>query len=151
MSLAFAIAVISSFVAVPALRADEWNQAAKVKFNEAVEIPGSVLPAGTYWFVLANDDANRNLVQIFSSDCSVLYATLDTIPKERQTSTSDSTFTFAERPFDRPEAVLTWFYPGETTGHEFIYSRNEEREVARDIHQTINAGFQGYAGFAGGH
>jgi len=149
LSLAFALVMVFSFMVVPGLRADEWDQATKVEFSQALEISGSVLPAGSYWFVLANSDGDRNIVQIFSSDWAVLYATLHTVPKERERVTSDTAFTFAERPAHQPEAILTWFYPGETTGVEFLYSRKEEKELARDLHQNVIAGFVG--SFAGGH
>src|SRR5580658_5180256 len=115
--------VIAFSIAVPAARADVWNQKTELTFTEPVEIPGQVLPAGTYWFVLVNSGSNRNLVQIFAADWSVLCATVQTVPSERREPTSGTTLTFAERPYSQPQALLTWFYPGDTTGHEFIYSR----------------------------
>jgi hypothetical protein len=30
--------------------ADTWNPATKSTFSEPVEVPGMVLPSGTYWF-----------------------------------------------------------------------------------------------------
>lgn len=39
--------------------ADEDNQLTKPSFSQAVQVPGRILPAGTYQFVLAND-ANRH-------------------------------------------------------------------------------------------
>ena len=143
--LLFAVFMIFSSIAVPA-RASEWDQGTKVIFSQAVEVPGTVLQPGTYWFVLANGDSNRDIVQIFSADRAKSYATLSTVPKERREITTETALTFAERPTDKPEAILTWFYPGNTTGHEFLYSRNEERELATDTHDTIVS-----AGFAGGH
>jgi hypothetical protein len=137
--------VIFSLIAVPA-HASELDQATKVIFSNAVEVPGTVLQPGTYRFVLANSDSDRDIVQIFSADRTKLYATLNTVPKERREITTETAFTFAERPADKPEAILTWFYPGNTTGHEFLYSRNEEKELATDTHDTIVS-----SGFAGGH
>jgi hypothetical protein len=102
-----------------------------------VEIPGHVLPAGSYLFVLANNDFDRQIVEIFSSDRSTLFATVQTVPVERLEPVGDTVLTFAERPSDKPEAILTWFYPGESTGHEFVYSRNEGRELAADEHETF--------------
>jgi hypothetical protein len=131
--------LIAFSVAVPAARADNWNQQMKLTFNESVEIPGRILPAGTYWFVLLDSPSNRNVVQIFNADRSVLYATLDTIPREHVCceASGKATVTFAERPYGRPEAILTWFYPGEFIGHEFIYSNKEENELSRDMRQKV--------------
>jgi hypothetical protein len=142
---ASALFMTFSLIVVPA-RASEWDQATKVIFSNAIEVPGTVLQPGTYWFVLANSDSDRDMVQIFSADRTKLYATLNTVPMERRGITTETAFTFAERPADKPEAILTWFYPGNTTGHEFLYSRNEEKELATDTHDTIVS-----SGFAGGH
>ncbi|MGA8861307.1 MAG: hypothetical protein WB506_14985, partial [Candidatus Sulfotelmatobacter sp.] len=75
--LAIALFLIMAFsISVPRARADEWNQRTELTFNEPVEIPGHALPAGTYWFVLANNNSSRDIVRIFNADGSVLSATL---------------------------------------------------------------------------
>jgi hypothetical protein len=127
-------------MSVPLVRAGAPDQATKVKFSEAVELPGHTLPAGTYWFVVVrNDDYSRNTVRIFSEDKSVLYATLLTVPSVRFEASGRTVFTFAERTDSKPQALLAWFYPDETAGHEFIYPKNEETELSRDIHQEVVA------------
>jgi hypothetical protein len=40
-------------VFLPTAQADDWDQMMKLTFTQPVEIPGRVLPAGTYWFVFA--------------------------------------------------------------------------------------------------
>lgn len=45
-----------------AAHADEDNQSTSISFSEAVQVPGRILPAGTYQFVLANSAANRDIV-----------------------------------------------------------------------------------------
>jgi hypothetical protein len=148
--VAFVFAITLAFATVPFVHADEWNEQTKVTFNQAMEIPGTVLPAGSYWFVLVNSDSSRDVVRIFSSDWSKLYATVQTVPTERQHASGDTTFTFAERPAAKPEAILTWFYPGTTSGHEFRYSKTEEKELAKDVHQNLVVGPDG-SGFVGGN
>ena len=44
---------LASLLMLPVARGTEENQATKLTFNQPVEIPGHVLPAGTYWFVVA--------------------------------------------------------------------------------------------------
>ncbi len=68
--------------------ADEANQETKLTFNAPLQIPGRVLPAGTYTFQRMDND-DLNLVQIFNADRSVLYATLQTLPVERENATDD--------------------------------------------------------------
>jgi len=128
------LVMIALFVAMSTLlpgkaRADEANQTVKVKFSAAVQIPGQVLPAGTYWFVMA-DTEDRQIVQIFSEDRSKSLGFVQTMNRERAEATGGVTFTFAERGAAEPAAVISWFYPGLTTGHEFVYPRNVEKELA---------------------
>ena len=146
---AMALFLIAAFsIRVPMVRADESNEETKLTFSEAVEIPGQTLPAGTYWFVLANINSNRDIVQILSADRLKVYATVFTAPSERRQVSDETTLTFAERPSSKPEAILTWFYPGLTTGHEFLYPKNEEEELGHDALQNVVAES---SGFAGGH
>jgi hypothetical protein len=68
----------------PVAHADEDNQLTKVSFSQAVQVPGHVLSAGSYQFVLVNNDANRDIVRIFNADRTKLIATIQTVPTERQ-------------------------------------------------------------------
>jgi len=120
-----------------AAHADEINQSTKISFSEAVQVPGRVLPAGNYEFVLARTDASRNIVQIFNADVTELYATVQTIPTERARETDGTSITLAQRPDGKPDAIVTWFYPGMGTGHEFVYSKPEETELTQDAKQTF--------------
>jgi hypothetical protein len=126
-------------IAVPASNAADDNQETKLTFSEPVEIPGHILPAGTYWFQLTNNDFNRNIVEIFNQDRSRVIATLQTVDSYRQKPADDTIISFAERPADQPEAIRTWFHPGREDGHEFLYSAQEEREVARDTKVAVTA------------
>ncbi len=129
--------ILAGAVSLPAAKADTWDQKTKIKFSEPVEIPGHVLPAGTYWFILQSSDSDRDLVQIFSEDWSHLYATLQTIPTEREHATDRTEIQFAERPYNNPEALRKWYYPGLLTGHEFLYPNKQEKELARDTQQDV--------------
>ena len=136
-----ALAAMLAFASlVPLARADEWDQATKLTFSRSVQIPGRVLPAGTYWFVLIDHGSDLNVVQIFNSDRSKLVTTLLTNVSERSKPTDNTTITLAERGSRQPEAIVGWFYPGLTSGHEFFYpTRHEMEELASAEHQTIEA------------
>lgn len=138
--VAFVIAFLFSAIlfAEVALHADEWDQSTKLTFSGPVEIPGQNLPAGTYLFKLA-DSNDRDLVRVFNADGTRLYATLQTISTERPEPTGDTAVTLAEQPNGRPDAIMKWFYPGETTGHEFVYPKQEEQQLAQYRQQTIEA------------
>src|SRR5258706_7083109 len=119
-----------------AAHADEWDFTSKLTFSEPIQIPGKVLPAGTYLFKLANDEGNRHIVQVFNSDRKVL-ATLMAVSTERKQPTGESVVTFAEQGPGKPEGLLKWFYPGEATGNKFVYSKQEEEQRAQEKQQTI--------------
>src|ERR1700727_228327 len=106
------IALLLAFLTVlPAARADQANQATKVTFNQAVQIPGRVLPAGTYWFTLPEDVNEHYQVRIFNADRPMLYATVLTNDAQRVRTTGHSAFTFAERATTQPQALSLRFYP----------------------------------------
>src|SRR5579864_5879696 len=66
----FCLLAITLFSAtlLPSARADEWNKKTVVTFSQAVEVPGKVLPAGTYTFQLMDSPSDRHIVQIFRAD-----------------------------------------------------------------------------------
>jgi hypothetical protein len=137
----FATLVFSlAFLIVLPARADQGDQATKVTFNQAVQIPGRVLPAGTYWFVLPENINEHYQVRIFNSDRTTLCAIVYTNNIERQQTTGHTAFTFAERGSAQPQALVTWFYPGRTTGHVFRYPKQVQQELAKDKHDTVVAG-----------
>lgn len=107
--------------ALPLASADEWDKETDVTFSGPVEVPGVVLPAGSYVFKLADSESERNIVQIFRADDDGIIATVVTIPASRPEATDNTVITFEERAADAPEAVHQWFYAGETEGVEFVY------------------------------
>jgi hypothetical protein len=135
--------VLGGFLAfvtfLPVAKAGEFNQQTKVSFDRAVEIPGKVLPAGTYWFILVDSDTDRSLVRIFSEDWKTLYATESTVDSERMEPANNTIFEVVDRGLSQPNALVKWFYPGELSGHQFIYSRKVEKELAQDKQQTVMA------------
>ena len=137
-ALLIGFAIASVLFLEVAAHADEENQSTKFTFNKPIQIPGQVLPAGTYLFKLA-DPNDMDMVQIFNADGNHLYATLQTVSAERPEPAGNTVVTLVEQPDGRPDALLKWFYPGNTTGHEFVYSNQEEQQLARDRQQTIEA------------
>jgi hypothetical protein len=119
-----------------AAHADEVNESTKITFSAPVQIPGQVLPAGTYLFEQADPNAHLNVIQIFNADRTVLYATLETISTERAEPTGDTAITLAGPETGNP-VLVKWFYPGRDTGHEFIYSKQEEQQIAQSKHETF--------------
>jgi len=138
LALLIAFAIASVLFLEVAARADEADQSTKITFSQAIEIPGQILPAGTYLFKLA-DRNDLNVVRIFNPEGTRLYATLQTATAERVKPTGDTVVVLAEQPEGRPETLVKWFYPGNTSGHELVYSKQEEQQLAQDRLQTVKA------------
>ena len=140
-AITFMIAFVVAFVLFfeVSAHADMRDQATQITFSQPVQIPGQVLPAGTYWFLLANISEQQDVVQIYNSDRSKLYATLETASIERQEATDGIEVKLAEQESSKPDALVAWFYPGETIGHEFLYSKSQEKQLAQDSQQTVVA------------
>lgn len=118
------------------------NQDTYFTFSQAVELPKTTLPAGTYFFQLMDGPSNRHVVKVMSQDRTKLHATLLAIP-----------YYSTDRPSDEPQvrflevpaangvaasnAIKIWFYPGNTVGHEFIWPRDRAMSLARATSQPV--------------
>jgi len=111
-------------------KADEWNQKTVFTFSGPVEIPGQVLPGGTYVFKLHNSASNRHIVQVFNKDENHVFGTFLAIPDYRLHPSSKPLIKFDERAEGQPQAIKAWFYPGRTYGHEFVYPKDKARVLA---------------------
>jgi hypothetical protein len=138
--------VASAVMALPLTAAAQGpaNQDTFFTFSQDVELPGKTLPAGKYFFQLADSPSNRHIVKVMSEDRKQLHATLLAIP-----------FYSNERPSDEPQvrfmetpaqasggaagtnAIKIWFYPGNSTGHEFIYPRSQAMRIAARTGQPV--------------
>jgi hypothetical protein len=122
-----------------AVEADEWDKKTVLTFSQPVEIPGRVLPAGTYTFKLADSMSDRHIVQIFTADGTKIIATLMAISDYRLTPTDKTVITFDEVPGGSPEAIRAWFYPGNTIGQEFVYPKSRAMQLAKAAKAVVPA------------
>lgn len=123
----------------PSARADEWNKKTYLTFSGPVQIPGATLPAGTYLFKLADPDLSRHVVMVASKDGTKVYGMFLTIPTDRLEPPSENVVMFAETPAGAPQAIQAWWYPGDQTGDEFVYPKNQAMRLARANHRTVLA------------
>lgn len=124
--------------ALPA-KADQWNKKTKMTFNVPVELPGKVLPAGTYVFKLADSMSDRHVVQVFNEDETQIYATILAIPNYRLEPKGETTVHFSERAPGAAQAIRAWFYPGDNFGQEFVYPKVRATELAVETHEKVLA------------
>src|SRR3979490_382803 len=114
------LVVLGGTYFVPKVRADESDKKTIVTVNQSIQVPGKVLPAGTYVFKLL-DSNNRNLVAIYDADEMHLITTVQGISDVRTETPDKAILQLEERPSGQPQALKAWFYPGDNTGVEFVY------------------------------
>jgi hypothetical protein len=115
-----------------AAAASEYNQRTELTFSEPVMVPGATLQPGRYTFELADSRATRQVVEIRHADGAIVN-TVMAVPIRRENVRGDSVLKFNPTTTSdgAPVALKAWFYPGRTTGHEFVYSDAEARDIAR--------------------
>ena len=121
----------------PQVQGDEWDKKTTATFSAPVEVPGRVLPAGTYVFKLLDSPSNRHIVQIYNKDETKLVAEILAVPDERLEPKGKTVISFEERPGNSPEALRAWFYPGDNFGQEFVYPHSKAKELAKRSGQHV--------------
>ena len=131
------LALFCTLALPSAVVADASDQATKLTFSEPVEVPGQVLPAGTYWFTIADGDSDRNIVKIWNVDRNHLVTTILAIPDCRQKTPGKTIINFGERPSGQSEAIQAWFYRGNNFGEEFVYPKTRAKQLAKRTGQPM--------------
>jgi hypothetical protein len=124
---------------LPRVEASDRDQKTVFTFSGPVEIPGQVLPAGTYVFRLADSSSNRNIIQVFNKDEDRVFGTFLAISDYRLRPSEETIIRFEERAAGAPQAIKGWFYPGRTDGHEFVYPKTEAVALAKANHTPVPA------------
>jgi hypothetical protein len=91
-----AAAGLYSLLLAPLAQVDTWNHKTKFEFSEPVELPGKVLPAGTYIFKLMNSDSDCYIVQVFNADETQIQGTFLTLSDKRMKATGKTVSRSAE-------------------------------------------------------
>jgi hypothetical protein len=130
-------AAVFAALAVPA-HAQPLDSRTEFTFNNPVEMPGVTLPPGTYVFRFVDATTSRKVMQVQAKDASnKTYGLFMTINAQRPRASEEAELRFLETPAGKPAAVKTWWYPGQTTGREFIYPRSQARRLAQTTNQTV--------------
>jgi hypothetical protein len=133
----FCLVAIATLCVSSNAKADTWNKATKLTFSQPVEVSGTALPPGTYWFQLVNSSVNRNIVQVWNADHTRLIKTILAIPNHRTDPTGKTVIKFDERPTGTPEAVKTWHYPGDNFGQQFADRNARATKIAENVSEPV--------------
>lgn len=134
--LACAVAVFVCLTAAPAT-AQPLDKRTVFTFSGPITLPGVTLPAGQYLFRLADPNSSSKVVQVLNADGTKPYGLFFALSAERFEPASTPEVRFMETASGTPAAVKTWWYPGERTGYEFIYPKEQARRLALVASQPV--------------
>jgi hypothetical protein len=127
------LAIVCFIAVTPKTQAQSLDEKVRITFSTPVEVPGHVLPAGTYVFTALEPG---HVTRILSADGKTVYGTFVTVPEERLKSAAKATVILGENAIGAPERVQSWFYPGNTIGSGFMYQNSHS-------HNKVGSAFRG--------
>jgi hypothetical protein len=134
--LACAVAVFVCLMAAP-VSAQPLDKRTLFTFSGPITLPGVTLPAGQYLFRLADPNSSSKVVQVLNADGTKPYGLFYTLSAERLEPATTPEVRFMETASGTPAAIRTWWYPGERTGYEFIYPKEQARRLAIAARQPV--------------
>jgi hypothetical protein len=134
--LACSVALLACVMETPST-AQTFDKRTLFTFSGPVSMPGVTLPAGKYLFRLANPDSGRNVVQVLNAEGTKPYGMFFAMRAERFEPASTPEVRFMETAAGMPAAIKTWWYPGERSGYEFVYPKDQARRLAQGASQPV--------------
>jgi len=125
----FLIGIIATLL-IPAMNADPVKKATDLAVFQPIEIPGMVLVPGNYVIKVPDPVTHADMVGFYNHDESQLIKLVRTIPKYRLETTDTTAITFEERTKGAPDAIKSWFFPGDNWGKEFVYEKAKPIAIA---------------------
>jgi hypothetical protein len=126
-------------VAAPEAEAQVWDKKTTITTREPFEVPGRVLPAGTYVMRIVDAAGFRRVVRFFNADESKVLATVIGIPDYKLEATGNTDITFYESAAGTPRPLQAWFYPGSNFGVEFAYPKTRAAAIAAVAEEHVPA------------
>jgi hypothetical protein len=129
-----AVVALTWCIGISTAQADEWNRETILKIDQPMLVPGATMVAGTYTFVLADDNGARNLVYIFRNDMNgtrTLVTSSPIVRMKRENDRRNLALAVAVQGEGAVPVMKGWFYPGAVDGFEFLYPDSQARLIAR--------------------
>ncbi len=129
-------ALLSAFVGmllIPTVKGDPVYKRTEVTFGDPVEIPGMVLPPGTYVMKLLDPIMDRDIVRFYDKNEKHMYAMVFAVRDYRLNAPEHTLITFEERAGNSPRAIKEWFYPGDHWGEQFVYPKARTVALAETV------------------
>ena len=121
-------AVLAVFSSTSA-SAQTFDHRTSFTFSQPVALPGVTLPAGKYTFRIVDSTSSRRVVQVLDAAGKPI-TMLMTMPVISNDVPDDPEVRFTEVRAGVPHALGSWWYPGQTTGRQFIYPKEQRAKMA---------------------
>jgi|SRR4051812_15736116 len=128
LSLAGLVALLFLTTGILNAQEPDTHKRTNLTFSTSVRLPGVTLPPGTYVFEHLTS-ATGHVVEVRSADGAKSYGTFVTMPSELPEVPDKPYVAFKEGPSKEATPIRAWFFPGDKTGDEFVYSDAEANEI----------------------
>jgi len=136
VSRCLALLFAAVFLWASQARADKaWRT--NLTLAEPTQIPGDVLPAGSYIVKVVNTQESRSIVQFTTPDEAVVVATVLAVPNYRVQAPENTEFVYFQRAEGMGPAIKSWVHPGYNYGVEFVYPKEKAAVLAEKTRETV--------------
>jgi hypothetical protein len=122
----------------PALRADNDSvKQATVTIQSPEQVPGSVLPAGTYVFKQSGSQSGWTIVQIYNNDDTAIVTTVLAYPNPKVASNGQNVVTYPANGSGSIPAIEGFVFTGDSTVEQFAYPQSVADQIGGANHTRI--------------
>ena len=131
------VCLVAGSVVSSVARADDSAQQATVTIQSPEQVPGSVLPAGTYMFKKTGAQSGWVIVQIYSKDGSALVTTILAYPNAKVASNGQNFVVYPANGSGTIPAMEGIVFTGDSTVQQFAYPRAAADQLGAANHIRI--------------
>jgi len=139
--LAAAVGFVLTIATSPTVNAQTLNEKSTLTVTEPIDVAGVVLQPGTYKIRVVEDVANRNIVQVTSSDEMKVYVTALATPRPVKTNEANPEvqFTYFPPVGDSPKSLRTWIAKDTSVGQDILYPHKRAEELSIASNETLTS------------
>jgi hypothetical protein len=131
------ICLATASVLAPVTRADDSAKQATVTIQSPEQVPGSVLPAGSYAFKQTGAQLGWTIVQIYSNDGSALVTTILAYPNPKVASNGQNVIVYPANGSGSIPAIEGIVFAGDSTVQQLAYPRTAADQIGTANHIRI--------------
>jgi hypothetical protein len=135
--LLLGIVCLATSMAAAVTRADDSVKQATVTIQSSEQVPGSVLPAGTYVFKQTGMQSGWAIVQIYSKDGSALVTTILAYPNAQVLSNGQNFVVYPVTGSGSVPAMEGIVFAGDSTVQQFAYPEATADQIGAANHLRI--------------